>query len=159
MLPAAALGILDLAELEPVVAHVSECQDCAKLLQEYREVAAALSLQLPRRGLDPVRGGALRARLLARAGGATRVRDDRSAETGSRRLRFAQWSGWAVAASLAGVLLIHHSVHRPLAYGWLAAGILVVVLVALALYARAQRSRVTALEDRLSGIGTEKQRS
>ncbi len=153
MLPAAALGILDPADLAQVLGHVRECQECVRLLQEYREVAAALSLQLPRRQLDPGRGGAVRARLLARASGPTRIRDDRAAERRARRLRVDQWSGWAVAAGLAGLLLIHHSVHRPLDYGWLATGVLAVVLIGLAIYARVQRSRVSALEDRLGGPG------
>jgi hypothetical protein len=51
-----------------------------------------------------------------------------------------------LAAGLAGILLVHHSVHRPLDYGWLAAAFLGVVLLAVGIYAWVQRSRVVELE-------------
>ena len=57
-----------------------------------------------------------------------------------------------MAAGLGGVLLMHHSVHRPLAYGWLAAGALTVVVAALAVYALIQRGRVSALRERLTAL-------
>jgi hypothetical protein len=50
---------------------------------------------------------------------------------------------------MAGVLVVHHAVHRPVAYGWLIAGVLVLLLVALAVYTRGQKERITALEQRL----------
>lgn len=157
LLPAAGLGILEPAELELVLSHVRDCRDCATLLQEYREVAARIALQLPRHQPDPVRASAMRTRLLARAIGSS-VRDPDWRTAGhSRRPRFSQWSGWAVAAGMAGLLLIHHSIHRTLDYGWLVAGILVVVLVGVGLYARAQRSRLSALEDHLTDLGTKKE--
>lgn len=56
-----------------------------------------------------------------------------------------------VAAGLAGILLVHHSVHRPLDHGWLVAGLLVMVLLAVGIYARMQRRRVVELQDRLTG--------
>ena len=56
-----------------------------------------------------------------------------------------------VAAGLAGILLVHHSVHRPLDYGWLAAAFLGVVLLAVGIYAGVQRRRVTELEGRFTG--------
>ncbi len=157
VLPAAALGILEPAELEEVVAHAQDCQECDKLLQEYREIAAALWVQLQPRQLDPFRARAVRARLVARA------RTERSARAGASEpvagfpasgratTLIYRWSGWMVAAGLTGLLLVHHSVHRPLDHGWLAAGVLVVVLIGLGIYARVQRSRVSELEDRLSG--------
>jgi hypothetical protein len=60
-----------------------------------------------------------------------------------------------VAAGLAGVLLIHHAIHRPLAYGWLAAGALMIALVAVGGYARVQRGRVLALRARLTVVERE----
>jgi hypothetical protein len=156
MLPAAALEILEPADLEPVLAHVRDCPECAKLLQEYREAAAGLSLRLPARQLDPVRARVLRTRLLARATGRTDGQGNGRTERPARALRLDRWIGWAVAAGLAGILLIHHSVHRTLDYGWLAAGVLLVVLLGLGIYARVQRRRVAALEGRLADLGPKK---
>jgi hypothetical protein len=150
MLPAAALDILEPAELEHVLAYVRDHPECAKLLQEYREAAAALSLQLPQAGqLAPDRSAILRARLLAKARG-----DRRSAVPTPRRAAtlIYQWSGWMVAAGLASVLLVHHSVHRPLDYGWLATGALLAILTAVGIYARVQRGRATALEQRVADL-------
>lgn len=154
MIPAAALDILTPTELEHVLAHVRDHPECAKLLQEYREAAAALALELPAGQFDPAQSRALRARLLARA------RTGKSASPSSSRRASSviyQWSGWMVAAGLAGVVLVHHSIHRPLDYGWLAAGVLVVVLLALGVYVRVQRKRLAALEDRLAGLGSERE--
>lgn len=141
MLPAAALEILEGAELERLLTHLGECPECAELLREYRDAAAGLALLAPPRAMDPLRSSALRTRLL------TRVRASRGTRT-TRVLRVDAWLGWMVAAGLAGVLLVHHSVHRTLHYGWLVAGILTFALVGLAGYARKQRRRVAELEKR-----------
>ena len=149
LLPAAALEILDGVELQQVLAHASHCSGCAMALEKYREVATDLTLQLPSRPFASGRAAAVRTRLLARAAG------ERSSTTAAhRRSLIAPLSGWLVAAGLAGVLLVHHSIHRSLDYGWLAAGVLVVALLGLGIYAWAQRSRVLALEDRLGGRGS-----
>lgn len=154
MLPAAALEILEGTELQRVLVHAGVCAECGQLLEEYRQVTAALALQLPPAGqLDSARSAVLRARLLAKA------RGDRQATLPTPRRAATliyQWSGWMVAAGLASVLLVHHSVHRPLDYGWLATGALLAVLVAVGIYARVQRSRVSALEDRLADSGPKK---
>jgi hypothetical protein len=146
MIPAAALDILEPAELEQVLAHVRNHPECAKLFQEYREAAATLALELPGGRFDPLRAKAVRSRIMARA--EARTSNGGGRRTAGRALgpRIGQWLGWAVAAGLSGILFVHHSVHRPLDYGWLAAGVLVVVLVGLALYARGQRRRVAELE-------------
>jgi hypothetical protein len=149
MLPAAALEILDPAELELVMAHAGTCSECAGLLRDYRDAAAALSLVLPQPQLDPSRSAAIRERLL------TRARAAGPHISGARRFQADRWSGWLVAASLAGVLLIHHGIHQPLAYGWLAAGVLTILLLAVVVYARIQRSRATALRDRLASLERE----
>jgi hypothetical protein len=149
MLPEAALETLAAADLQLVMAHVEGCSECAGLLRDHRDIAASLTLMLPRQPLDPSRSAAIRERLLARARGAEGL-------SGVRRLfQVGRWSGWLVAAGLAGVLLMHHAVHRPLAYGWLAAGVLTILLVAVGLYARAQRSRAAALRDRLASLERE----
>ena len=155
MLPAAALDILDRADLDRVLAHVRHCGECARTLEGYQQVTGELGLSLPRVEMDPGHAAALRTRLLARV-----QRDARSgagvskAAHGVRRnsggaFLTGRWTGWAVAASMAGVLLMHHAVHRQLDYGWLVAGGLVVALVALGIYARLQRAMVSALRKRL----------
>ncbi len=150
MLPAAALEILEDAELQRVLAHARACAECGQALEEYRQVTAALSLQLPQaRQLHPDRSAALRARLLAKARG-----DRRAVLAGPRRAAtlIYRWSGWMIAAGLASVLLVHHSVHRPLDYGWLATGALLVILIAVGIYARVQRSRASALQERVADL-------
>lgn len=145
-LAAAALGILNSAEMDQIRAHIRGCPECATLLEEYRDTATALALQLPHAQMEAGRSDALRDRLLARAK-ATPNKVTRKASS-----MIYQWSGWMVAAGLAGILLVHHSVHRPLDHGWLAAGLLVMVLLAVGIYARAQRRRVVELQDRLTAL-------
>lgn len=144
-LPAAALAILESAEMEQVRTHVRDCPECATLLKEYRAAATIVSLQLPPAPVNAARSDALRARLLARA----RATPNKVTRKASSMIY--QLSGWMVAAGLAGILLVHHSVHRPLDHGWLVAGLLVMVLLAVGIYARMQRRRVVELQDRLTG--------
>ena len=149
MLPAAALEMLDPDEAKRVLAHVGGCEECALLLRQYRDAAAVLPLQLPARPMSSERTSAVRARLLARARADRAIPITRKASS-----MIYQWSGWMVAAGLTGILLVHHSVHRPLDYGWLAAGALVVILLGVGIYAVVQRRRVSELEDRLDGPGS-----
>jgi anti-sigma factor RsiW len=142
MLPAAALEILEGAELERLQAHLGECPECVELLRQYRDAAAGIALLTPARGLGSARSAALRNRLM------TRVRADRGSRT-ARASGVDRWIGWMVAAGLAGILLVHHSVHRTLDYGWLAAGVLTFALVGLGLYARKQQRRAVELQQRL----------
>ena len=146
-LPAAALAILEPAEMEQVQAHVLVFPECGALLEQYREAATAMPLQLPPTPMDARQNDALRARLLARAK-ATPNKVTRKAGS-----MIYQWSGWMVAAGLAGILLVHHSIHRPLDHGWLAAAFLGVVLLAVGTYAWVQRRRVAELQDRVTGTG------
>lgn len=156
MLPAAALEILDSADSRRVLDHARDCADCARLLGEYREVAAALAVRLPGRQPDPERFATLRARLLTRAreDGRTEARDLKVATPISRSSRAViaaeRWSGWMVAAVLLGVLVAHHAFHRPVDHGWLVAGILAVALVILGVYARVVWGRTLALQNRLA---------
>ncbi len=150
LLPAAALEILDDTELQRVLLHARTCADCAQLLEEYRQVTAALSLRLPVAGqLDPDRSAVLRTRLLGKAWGDRRavIASPRQATTLIYR-----WSGWMVAAGLASVLLVHHSVHRPLDFGWLASGALLAILIAVGIYAAVQARRASALQDRVADL-------
>jgi hypothetical protein len=147
MLPAAALEILDAGELERVLTHIRDCPECAQLLQEYREAVAIIALELPVKPLASSRSAALRRRLMAR------VRSDSRTRGGARLISgMDRWIGWAVAAGIAGVLLVHHSVHRTVDYGWLVAGALTILLVAIGVYARAQQRRTSALRDRLAEL-------
>jgi len=150
LLPAAALEILEGEELLSVTAHTRDCAACARLIESYREVVAALATTLPVRPLPPVRSARLRERLLSRARGQTAA-----ASENRRTRRFAdladRWSGWAVAAGLAGLLLVHHSVHRPVAYGWLVSGVLTFVILGMAVYIKVQRARSAAREHGDSG--------
>lgn len=139
LLAAAALEILEGTEVMQVLTHVSACPECSRLLDEYRKVVATIALQVPSPPGDPDRTATLRARLLAR------VRAHRVAPT-RRPSWIERQGGWMVAAGLAGLLLIHHSVHRPLAYGWLAAGALILALVALGSYVRVLRTRLSVLQ-------------
>jgi anti-sigma factor RsiW len=148
LLPAAALEILEGEELLEVAAHVQQCARCAALLESYREVVAGLASGLPEEEFPSDRSARVRDRLLARVG-----RGPAGAGLISPRHRstgwVGRWGGWAVAAGMAGILVVHHAVHRPVAYGWLVAGILVLLLLALMLYTRAQKERIMALEQRL----------
>jgi hypothetical protein len=151
MLPAAALDALAPPDLDVVLTHAGDCEECARLLDEYRSVTGELALLLPREEMDPARSAALRSRLLARArGDAEAMSGPGEKEIGRLPavggLLTARWTGWAVAAGLSGVLLMHHAVHRPLHYGWLVAGALVITVVGLAIYAAAQRRHVAELE-------------
>lgn len=66
-LGALALDALDGAEHEAVIAHVRECEACARELAELRETAAALVEAVPAARLDDTRRAGVRSRLLARA--------------------------------------------------------------------------------------------
>jgi anti-sigma factor RsiW len=143
LIPSAALEILDPVELDRVLAHVETCAECRSRLADYREVVALLALRLPPREMDSRRSAGLRARLLVRA----------RPESRSQALSLTnRWAGWLVAAGLAGVLLVHHSLPRPLAYGWLVAGLATMALVVLGAYARIQRARAGELRERLSRL-------
>jgi Putative zinc-finger len=148
ILPAAALEMLDPGEAERVLAHVRDCEECAGLLRQYRDAAAVLALQLPARPMSSERASAIRARLLARARSVRAIPITRRASS-----MIYQWSGWMVAAGLAGILLVHHSIHRPLAYGWLVAAVLGVLVLALGVYGWVQRNRVAELERRDKRVG------
>jgi hypothetical protein len=150
LIPGAALEILEGEELARVLAHVRDCTECARLLDEHRAAVGTLALDLPAEPLAAERSVRLKSRLLERA--RSQPADGLSVERNrapSRLRTVDRWAGWAVAAGLAGVLLIHHGFHRPVEYGWVLAGVLAIVLVGFGGYAGLQRRRVAALEERL----------
>jgi anti-sigma factor RsiW len=149
LLPAAALEILEGDELLEVAAHVRECTRCAALLESYREVAAGVASRLPEQALAPDRSARVRARLLARVARGEIEGADAAIPRRRSASWVARWGGWAVAAGMAGVLVVHHAIHRPVAYGWLVAGVLILLVLALLVYSGAQRDRINALEERL----------
>ena len=147
LLPAAALDLLEDHELHRVEAHTRECTECSRLLQDYRDAAASIGMGLPSDPLDRDHSQLIRAELLARAGNLERRSISESApRAGFTAGRVPAWTGWAVAAGLAGVLLVHHGFHRPVAYGWVVAGMLAIILVGVGVYALAQRARVAELQ-------------
>jgi hypothetical protein len=143
-LPAAALEILDSSEQIKVMEHVRGCEQCRRLLDDHRQAAGQLAHLIPKQTLDPLQSVRLRRHVMNRVRQSKRGRSTRLAFLAER------WSGWMVAAGLAGVLLVHHGFHQPLAYGWIAAGILMLSLVSLGVYARVQHGRLADLQDRLA---------
>ena len=140
LLAAAALEILEGSERLRVYEHVRECAACRRMLDQYNELVVDLGLLQPSPAADPDRSARLRARLLARASADAMAAHPRNGP-GTARSRWAaavrdRWSGWLVAASLVGVLLMHHGFHRPLNHGWIVAGALAIACVALLAYAR-----------------------
>jgi hypothetical protein len=149
LIPGAALETLEGEELARVLAHARDCAECGRLLDEYRAVLGTLALDLPAEPLAAERSVRVKSRLLERA--RSQRAEPRFVERNTARSPLGvvdRWAGWAVAAGLAGVLLIHHGFHRPLAYGWVLAGVLAILLVGFGVYAGVQRRRVTALEER-----------
>ena len=152
LLPGAALEVLEADEQALVTAHLPGCDDCARDLAEYREALVQLAQALPSHTLDADGAAQLRQRLLARvASERTPAIEPRLAPLArrTRELLASRWSGWAMAAGLAGVLLMHHGVHRPLGAGWIAAGVLGLVAVVLAIHAMAGRRTVARLRAEL----------
>ena len=141
-LPAAALEMLEGGEQAVVTEHARVCAECGQLLRDYRRLAGGLAHLIPSQPFDPARAAVVRSEVMERV---------REGKRGRTKIRFMaeRWSGWMVAAGLAGVLLIHHGIHQPLAYGWLAAGVLLLLLVVLGVYTLVQRASLAAMKDRL----------
>lgn len=159
LLPAAALACLTAAESDGVQAHVARCPQCARILSEYQEVVGTMSLLVPERGFSRARREVVWTRLQARIHQATDIQatDIASVTRPAAALPrwegqvAGRWAGWAVAAGLGGVLLMHHAVHRPVDYGWLAAGAMGIIVVVLAIIVGMQSRKLTDLQARLAG--------
>lgn len=154
-IPAAALGALEEAEMQEVLSHAAICEQCSRSLAEYRDVVVALDSAIPAADRDQRAANDMRERLLRRARLERRARPD---SRGRLRKGLEMWAGWAVAAGFAGILLVHHSFHRPVDYGWLAAGALMVVLVGAGAYARVQAARAAELRDRVEELTRRRRR-
>lgn len=142
LLAAEALDALDGAERQELLAHLEGCAECRAELAELRDAAGAMAYAAPPARLDPARSARVRARLLVRA-----AADGRAAPRRWRGLTTGL--GWATAAGLATLLLTHHSFHRPLNLGWVAAAALGVALFLVGGYAAAQRRELRVLRKRL----------
>ena len=70
LLAGAALEALSSSDRVEVLTHVSTCAHCARLLEQYGEVAAALAGFLPSLPMEPALSVQLRERLLGRAANA-----------------------------------------------------------------------------------------
>ena len=154
-LAAEALDALGGEEREPLLAHLATCLTCRRELAEFRDAAATLATLAPERAMEPSRSDRVRARLLARAAADAGHLATSSGppERGiSRATRSSAWIGWLVAAATAAVMLGHHGFHRPVDFGWIAAGILGLLFVGVAAYAARQREKVSALRDRVAAV-------
>jgi hypothetical protein len=142
-------------EWERLCAHLAECEACRSDLAELYPDLTWPSEPLPGAAMDRARSQRVRARLLARAiAEAADISGEpnpgvRTARASPRR-RASTWTGWAVAAGMAGLLLTHHAFHRPLELGWIAAATLALLLVGVGVYAMVQREQTAALRDQLA---------
>ena len=158
-LAAEALDAFGGEERERLLAHLATCLPCRHEHAELSDAAATLVYLAPERAMEPSRSDRLRARLLARAAadsGRFTTSPSGPAERGisrsTRSTRLTGWVGWLLAAGMAALLLGHHGFHRPLNFGWIAAGILGVLFVGAAAYAAWQREEVSTLRDRMAAV-------
>lgn len=152
MLGAEALDALDAGERALLAEHLRGCPQCQRSLGSYRVVSAALA-QLPAaEPLDRFKSARLRERIVAQATAAEPAPDIRPVSGGqSRRMTrgiSSRWTGWLVAAGMAGLVLTHHAFHRPLQAGWLAAAAFGLALVGLGAYTVVLRQRLGAARQR-----------
>jgi hypothetical protein len=132
-------------QIEGLLRHAADCTDCAAELNEF--AAAAILAQAPALRFDPERSARVKERLLARA----RLRLEPAAPPvrASPQAGMLRGSGWLAAAAMGIALITHHGFHEPLRAGWLVAAGFAIIALGLAVYARAQRQRLTDLEQRL----------
>ena len=152
LLPGAALEALDAEERLIVAAHLPDCGECARVLAEYREALGQLAQALPPHTPAPDRTARLRERLLARVAAERALPMGRRTAPVAHRARellASRWTGWAAAAGIASVLLMHHGIHRPLGAGWIAAGVVGLVAMLFAIDALAGRRTVARLRAQL----------
>jgi len=164
MLAGEALDALSDAERAQVQAHVAHCPQCAAELAALRDAAGALAFAAPARSLDAERAARLRARLVARAvadrdasgvDGTVRRDNALAADVSPAPISASQ----AAEPSAVPVRSDHTAAGRPAQEStvipiasrrpgqgvWLALAASVVLLLGLAGYAAALRSRVDAL--------------
>jgi anti-sigma factor RsiW len=131
--------------------HLSCCAECRE------RAAAAISgtSTLETTPLARSRSRAIRARLLERA----RNEQGSPRPSGGRRDGWRAGAGWVVAAGLAALLLSHHSFHRPLALGWVIAGVLGLINFGLVLHTTSLRSQLDRLRTCGPTVGSDQSES
>ncbi len=151
----AAVAALTGPEGDALLAHVRSCTECSRGLTEVQDALLAVLYLPPPRSLDAERSETLRERLLGRAAAAAPAPAAASAPPPRRPLALVGAGGWLVAASLATMLLTHHSFHRPLQFGWIVASALGAALLGAALYLLGERRRSVYLRERLAALELE----
>ncbi len=162
LLAAEALDLLVPEERRGLVDHLEVCGSCARELSGLRAAAASLAFLPPEIPMESARSQRVRARLLERArndvmaGGSKAAAGSTPSDdaqivprAGRRRLDISGMVGWAVAAGLASLLLTHHTFHRPLEIGWIAASVLGITLAVLGIYVAVLRNRLRRLDGRV----------
>ena len=152
-LAAEVFGTLPPEESAAIDRHLESCPDCAAEIGELRDAAALLASVAPPRRMEAATATRIRVRLLDRAAAERLAPPRHPAFSRPSTLRIGAWSGWLVAAGLASLLLTHHSFHRPIAGGWLVAGMLAAALILLTAYALRQRRENAQLRNRLDRHG------
>jgi len=130
LLGALSLDATSSAEREAVLAHVAECDDCARELGELRDAAHSMARLAPEAPMDPARQARVRAHLLARA--AERAQPAHAPLPGSVK---------PASIAMPPRRLTHVSTARLVA-----AAAIVLVGVALALWAVSAEQRASALQ-------------
>jgi len=130
LLAALSLDATSSEEREAVLAHIAECDDCARELGVLRDAAHSLAQLAPETPMDPARQARVRAHLLARA--AERAQQTLVPPPGS--------------AKPASIAMPPRRLTRFSTASLVAAAAIVLVGVALALWAVSAEQRVTALQ-------------
>jgi len=130
LLAALSLDATSSEEREAVLAHIAECDDCARELGELRDAAHSLAQLAPETPMDPARQARVRAHLLARAA-------ERAQQT------LVPLPGSAKPASIA---MPPRRLTRFSTASLVAAAAIVLAGVALALWAVSAEQRATALQ-------------
>ncbi|HEY7766951.1 zf-HC2 domain-containing protein, partial [Longimicrobium sp.] len=163
-LGAEALGALDGAERERVLAHVAECDACRAELDALREAASLVAHAAPHRPLAPARAADLRSRLLARAAADGASQDDVTIEAPPVPrpvVSDAQVDAGPArpAPSRPDVIPITSARRgRGAMAGWLAAAASLLLLIAAGVYASGLRRQVDALQARATRLEAERTR-
>ena len=130
LLAALSLDATSSEEREAVLAHIAECDDCARELGVLRDAAHSLAQLAPETPMDPARQARVRAHLLARA--AERAQQTLVPPPGS--------------AKPASIAMPPRRLTRFSTASLVAAAAIVLVGVALALWAVSAEQRATALQ-------------
>jgi len=148
----AALDALAGPDRDALLAHLSECGECSRALAGVQDALLAALYLPPPRAMDAGRSEEVRSRLLRRAA------DESAAPAAELRTgvpALLGGGGWVAAAALAALLLTHHSFHRPLQLGWVAASVLGIALAAAGTYMVVELRRSSGLRARVADLEAE----